>query len=79
MAASGRENGADAKNPRSRHLPLGDGGPQCENNIGITGSADVAHGRETGAQRDGRVMRCIESDLGIGIFDCAQSGSLVEL
>ena len=78
MTASGRENGADAKNPRSRHLPLGDGGPQCENNLGITG-AHVAHGSETGGQRDCRVVSRIESDLGIGIFDRAQSISLVEL
>ena len=78
MTASGRENGADAENPRSRNLPLGNGGPQCENNIGITG-AHVSHGSETGGQRDCRVVSRIESDLGIGIFDRAQSVSLVEL
>jgi hypothetical protein len=78
MTASGRESGADAENPRSRHLSLGDGGPQCENNLGITG-ADVAHGGETGGQRDCRVVSRIETDLGIGIFDCAQSVSSVEL
>src|SRR5712672_3527996 len=78
VTASGRENGADAKNPRSRNLPLGNGGPQCENNIGITG-AHVSHGSETGGQRDCRVVSRIESDLGIGIFDRAQSVSLVEL
>src|SRR3984893_8144606 len=79
MTASGRENGADAKNPRrSRHLPLGNGGAQCENNIGITG-AHVAHGSETGGQRECRVVSRIESYLGIGIFDRAQSVSLVEL
>ena len=37
MTASGRENGADAKNTGSRNLPFGNGGPQCENNLGITG------------------------------------------
>ena len=78
MTASGRENGADAEHPRSRNLPLGNGGPQCENNIGITG-AHVAHGSETGGQRDCRVVSRIESDLGIGIFDRTQSVSLVEL
>src|SRR4029077_9249571 len=78
VTASGRENGADAKNPRSRNLPLGNGGPQCENNIGITG-AHVSHGSETGGQRDCRVVSRIESDLGIGIFDRTQSVSLVEL
>src|ERR1700720_1415799 len=78
MTASRRENGADAKNPRSRNLPLGNGGPQCENNIGITG-AHVTHGSETGGQRDCRVVSRIESDLGIGIFDRTQSVSLVEL
>src|SRR5271169_1162027 len=41
MTAGGRENGADAKNSRPGNLPLGDGGSQCENDIGITGSADV--------------------------------------
>ena len=78
MTASGRENGADAEKPRSRNLPLGNGGPQCENNIGITG-AHVAHGSETGGQRDCRVVSRIESNLWIGIFDRAQSISLVEL
>ena len=78
MTASGRESGADAENPRSRHLSLGDGGPQCENNLGITG-ADVAHGSETGGQRDCRVVSRIESDLGIGIFDRTQPVSSVEL
>src|SRR5271166_4594668 len=43
MTAGGRENGADAKNARSRNLLLGNGGPQCENNLGIAG-AHVAHG-----------------------------------
>src|SRR6516162_4578820 len=79
MTAGGRENGADAKNSRSRDLPLGNGSPQCENNIGITGGADVAHGSETGGQCDGRVVRRIEADLGIGIFDPTQSVFLVEL
>jgi hypothetical protein len=78
MTASGRESGADAENPRCSHLSLGDGGPQCENNLGITG-ADVAHGSETGGQRDCRVVSRIESDFGIGIFDRAQSVSSVEL
>src|SRR6202048_4712325 len=78
MTASGRENGADAEHPRSRNLPLGNGGPQCENNIGITG-AHVSYGSETGGQRDCRVVSRIESDLGIGIFDRTQSVSLVEL
>ena len=79
MTAGGRENGADAKNSRSRDLPLGNGCPQCENNIGITGGADVAHGSETGGQRGCRVVSRIESDLGIGIFDRGQSVSSVEL
>src|SRR5580700_11109317 len=64
MTPGGRENGADAKNPRSRNLPLGDRGPQCENNIGITG-AHVSYGSETGGQRDCHVVSGIESDLGI--------------
>src|SRR5580704_17480106 len=55
MTPGGRENGADAKNPRSRNLPLGDRGPQCENNIGIA-RTHVAHRRETSAQRDCRVV-----------------------
>src|SRR5271165_3567668 len=55
MTASGRENGADAKNPRPCDLPLGNGGPQCENNVRISDGANVAHGSETGGQRDGRV------------------------
>ena len=59
-------------------LPLGNGGPQCENDIGITG-AHVSRGSETGGQRDCRVVSRIESDLGIGIFDRTQSVSLVEL
>ena len=79
VTASGRKNGADAENARSRNLPFGNGGPQCENNLGITGGTHVAHGRETGAQRDCRMVRRVESDLGIGILDRAQSGSPVEL
>ena len=79
VTACGRENGADAKNARSRNLLLGNGGPQRENNVRVTDGADVAHGSETGGQRDCRVVRRIESDLGIGIFHCAQSGSSVEL
>src|SRR6516225_9251869 len=50
MTASGRENGADAKNPRSRHLLLGNGGPQGENNLGVTDGAHVAHRSEAGGQ-----------------------------
>src|SRR6516225_6876136 len=79
VTACGRENGADAKNPRSRNLLLGNGGPQRENNVRVTDGADVAHGRETGGQCDCRVVRRIETDLGIGIFDPAQSGFSVEL
>jgi hypothetical protein len=69
MTASGRENGADAKNTGSRNLPFGNGGPQCENNFGITGGAHVAHGSKTRSQRNCRVVSCIETDLGIRIFD----------
>src|SRR5215472_7930534 len=79
MTASGRENGADAKNARSRNLPFGNGGPQCENNLGITGGAHVAHSSETGRQRDCRVVSRVETDLGIRIFDRAQSVFSVEL
>jgi hypothetical protein len=78
VTSSGRENGADAKNARSGNLPLGDGGSQRENNIGITG-AHIAHSRETSAQRDCRVVSRVESGLGIGIFDRPQSVSSVEL
>src|SRR5271163_2433798 len=79
MTASGRKNGTDAKNPRSRNLPFGNGSPQCENNLGITGGAHVAHGGETGAQRDCRIVSRIETDLGIRILDLAQSVASVEL
>ena len=79
VTASGRKNGADAKNARSRNLPFGNGSPQCENNFGITDGAHVAHGSETGAQRDCRIVSGIETDLGIRILDTAQSVSSVEL
>jgi hypothetical protein len=46
MTASGRKNGTDAKNARSRNLSFGYGSSKCENNLGITGGADVAHGSE---------------------------------
>jgi hypothetical protein len=54
-------------------LPFGNGSSQCKNNLGITGRTHVAYSSETGAQRDCRVVRRIEGDLGIGIFDRAQS------
>ena len=79
VTASGRENGADAQNARSRNLPFGNGDPKCENNLGITGGAHIAHGSETGAQCDCRMVSRIETDLGIRILDRAQSGSSVEL
>src|ERR1700746_836750 len=56
VTAWGRENGADAKNARSRNLRLGNGGPQCENNVRVTDRADVAHGSDTGGQGDCRVV-----------------------
>src|SRR6516164_8646421 len=36
MTAGGRKNGTDAKDTRPRNLPFRNGGPQCENNLGIT-------------------------------------------
>src|SRR6516164_5352564 len=65
MTAGGRKNGTDAKDTRPRNLPFRNGGPQCENNLGITGRTHVAHGSETGAQRDCRIVSRIEPDLGI--------------
>ena len=66
-----RKNGADAKNARSRNVSFGNGSPQCENNLGITGGAHVAHGSETGAKRDCRIVSRIETDLGIRILNLA--------
>ena len=71
--------GTDAKNARSRNLSFGNGSSQCENNLGITGGADVAHGSETGAPRDCRMVSRIETDLRIRILDRAQSIFSVEL
>ena len=79
MTASRRKNGADAQNARSRNLPFGNGSPQCENNLGITGGTHIAHGSETRTQCDCRIVSRIETDLRIRILDPAQPVFLVEL